>query len=79
MDAVGLVPLDVANPEGSAGQLGGVGIDFEAQHLVGADLRVRFLPSLSIVEVYDLLLQVQQGAQGNIQEVAAAAGRGRGR
>ena len=74
MDTVGLVPLDVANPEGGAGQLSGVGVYFQAQHLVGLDQRIHFLPALGVVEVDYPLLQIQQGAQGDVEEVPAATG-----
>ena len=42
-EAIGLVPLDVANPEDGAGELSGVGIELDAEELVGLDggLRVK--------------------------------------
>ena len=36
-EAVGLVPLDIADPEGGAGERGGVGIELDAEELVGLD------------------------------------------
>ena len=74
VDAVRQVPLDVADPEGGAGQLGGVGVDLEAKHLVRLHPGVHILPVLGIVEVDDLLLEVEEGAEGGVEEIAATAG-----
>ena len=73
--AVVAMPLDIANPQGGAGQFHGVGVDFQPQHLVGFDPGRQVVPALSGGVVDNLFFQVEEGAQGDIKEVAAAAGR----
>ncbi len=74
-EAVVLVPLDVANPQGGAGQLGGVEVDLQSAHLVRLDRGRQASPPIHGREVDCLSLQVEQGAQGQVEKVAAAAGR----
>ena len=74
-EAVAAVPLDVANPQGGARQFGGVVFQLNAQHLVGLDAGRQAVPAPGGGVINDPLFQIQQLAQGNIEEVAAAARR----
>ena len=68
-------PLDVADPDGDLGQLVGVLVDLDAVQLGGRDGDEE-APGAQLVRQADhLVLQVEQQAQGHVQEVAAAAGR----
>ena len=74
-EAVGLVPLDVADPQGGFRQLRRVLVDLQAHHLVGLHRGRQAMPAPGRGEVDDLPFQIQQRAQGDVEEVAAAAGR----
>ena len=78
-EAVLVQPLEVADPDGGLGQLVGVGVDLDAVQLRG----IGRLPlqgshgrsARAAAEGDDLFPQVQQLAQGDVEKVAAAAGR----
>ena len=68
-------PLDLADPYRDPRQLGGVGVDLEAQHVVGAGLDGELAVQAEGfgVEV-GAVFEVFEGAQAEVQEVAGAAG-----
>ena len=74
-EPVGLVPLDVADPQRRPRQFRRVVVDLQPQHLVRLHPRRQPQPPLRRRVVDDLLLQVQQRPQRDVQEVAAAARR----
>ena len=71
----GLVPLDIANPQGCAGQLRGVVVNLQPQHLVRLHRRSQVDPALGRPEVNGGLLQVQERPQCQVEKIPAAAGR----
>ena len=73
-------PLDLADPDGHPGELGGVGVDLDAEDRLGADLGDlhRALED-ERAPVDGLELEVLEGPQGDDQEVAASRRRGRAR
>ena len=73
-EAVADHPLDLADPDGHAGELGGVGVDLDAQDRLGADLRDlhRALED-ERAPVDGLELEVLERPQRDDQEVAGAA------
>ena len=73
-ESVGLMPLDIANPQGGFGQLRRVLVDLQAHHLGRVHQR-RAGPAVKSDLIVDgLPLQVEQRFEGYVQEVAAAAG-----
>ncbi len=74
--AVAPAPLDVADPDGDAGQFGGVVVDLQPQDVVRAGLE----HDLGVLEAeiagFDAhaLFQVPQGLERQVEEVARAAG-----
>lgn len=74
--AVRQAPLQFANPHGDAGQFGGVLVQFDAQHVVRAGHKVGLavqaqFGGLQVAVVF----HVFQALEGQVQKVAAAAGR----
>ncbi|MNF68744.1 hypothetical protein D3C84_506100 [compost metagenome] len=74
--AVALAPLQVTDPYGNAGQFGGVFVDLQAEHVGRAGFDVH-LPAEAEQFQVNLcgMLQVFQGMQGEVEEVARAARR----
>ena len=70
-----LTPLDVADPDDDACQGMSDGIDFDAVHLARVDFGRRHLQARPKRVLDDLFFQVHQHLQGDVEEVAAAAGR----
>ena len=74
-EAVADHPLDLADPDGHAGELGGVGVDLDAQDRLGADLRdLHRRCEDERAPVDRLELEVLERPQRDEQEVAGAAG-----
>lgn len=75
--AVAPAPLNVADPDGDAGQFGGVVVDFQAEDIMRAGLQHDL--GLLDAEVTgfntDPFFDVTQGLECQIKEVAGAAGR----
>ena len=73
--AVTAAPLDVADPDGHSRQFGGEFVDFEAEDVVRAGFHAerRFEAEFVGVDV-GAFFDVAQGFEGQIEEVAAAAG-----
>ena len=69
------MPLDIADPEGGAGEFSGVGVYLQPQHLVGLHPRIHLLPAPQVVEFDNLLFEVEEGTEGGVEEIAAAASR----
>ena len=67
-------PLDVADPDDDAGEGMGDGVDLDAVHLARVDFARCHLQAGPEGVVDDLFLQVHEHLQGDVEEVAAAAG-----
>src|SRR5690554_3367574 len=72
-DAVGAVPLEVADPHDHAGELVGERVDLDAVELPRAEEAEAWRADL-LGEGDYLVLEVLHGLQGDVEEVAAAAG-----
>src|SRR5690606_31887078 len=72
-DAVGTVPLEVADPHDHAGEFVGERVDLDAVELPRAEEAEAWRADL-LGEGDDLVLKVLHGLQGDVEEVAAAAG-----
>jgi hypothetical protein len=73
--AVAAAPLDVADPDGDARQFGGEFVDFEAEDVVRAGFHAERRLQAEFVGVdVGALFDVAQGFEGEVEEVAAAAG-----
>jgi hypothetical protein len=73
--AVAAAPLDVADPDGDARQLGGEFVDFQPEDVVRAGMHDQFGAEAEFVGVdVGAFLDVAQGFEGEVEEVAAAAG-----
>ena len=74
--AVAAAPLDVADPDGDAGEFGGEFVDFEAEDVVRAGLHRQFgAEAVFLGDDVGLFFDVAQGFEGEVEKVAAAAGR----
>src|SRR5579871_2415662 len=73
-EAVVVEPLKVANPDHDLGQLVGVVIDLDAVELLGAHLWEEGRHPVAGGKGDHLLLQVEQVLEGDVEEVATAAG-----
>ena len=72
-EAVGDHPLDLADPDDDAGQLGRVGVKLDAEHCLGADLGELHRDVHRQRRPEDgLTLQVLERLQGEVEEVARA-------
>ena len=73
--SVGIVPLDIANPQGGFRQLSRVFVNLQAHHLGRVhQRRARRAVKCDLI-VDGLPLEVEQRFEGDVEEVAAAAGR----
>jgi len=73
--AVAAMPLEESDPEGHLRQLVGIGIDLDAVELPGADRgKEGGLHSIGTREEDDLLFQILKALEGDVEEVARAAG-----
>ena len=68
-------PLQLTNPDGDAGQLGSVLIDFQAQHVVRAGDVDLALQAQRLGLQVGLVLNIFQAFERQVQEVATAASR----
>lgn len=74
--AVGQAPLQLADPDGDAGQLGGVFVQLDTEHVVRAGDEVLLAVEPGLGGLVDAeVLDVLERLQAEEQEVAAAAGR----
>jgi hypothetical protein len=74
-EAVGEHPLNLADPDDDARELGGVGVQLDAEQRLGTDLRELHRDPHRRRRPQDrLALQVLEGEKGQVEEVAGAAG-----
>ncbi|MBK5962748.1 hypothetical protein CCR95_01180 [Thiocystis minor] len=74
-EAVVQHPLNLADPDRDAGEFGGVGVEFESQHVLRADARETARQTEHLGLQDDAVFQILETQQGEQQEVARAAGR----
>ena len=66
--------MDLADPYRDPGQLSGIGVELDAEHVLGPDHGEGPGQTQGLGLQDDLMLQVLEGAQGQVQEIARAAG-----
>ena len=73
--SVAAAPLDVADPDGDAGEFSGKFVDFNAANVVRAGLHQEF-SSKSKFQGFDvdLLLQIAKGLEGKVEKIPRTAG-----
>ena len=74
VEAVGAHPLDLADPDRDAGELGGVGVELDAEHGLGPDCGEAAGQAERLGLEVGAVLDVLERAQREIEEVARAAG-----
>ena len=67
-------PLDLTDPHGYAGQFGRVGVQFDPLHVGGADRGEGALESHRLGFQLYPVLQIVEGVERQVEEVAGAAG-----
>ena len=78
--AVAPAPLDVADPDGDAGEFGGEFVDFQPEDVVRAGMHDQFGAEAEFLGVdVGALLDVAQGGEREVEEVAASRRPGRAR